>query len=98
MSISKLCYELYKVSWKDSHGITAEIEMDSIKNYYEYIIEFGYDDCTYDDYLFEFGYDCGLYACYEEFCENEYLNWNYMFGLLDNERLIEMYVNDTKGR
>ena len=39
MDISKLCYELYKVDWKHSHMITAEREMDSIKNYFEGLVD-----------------------------------------------------------
>lgn len=96
-NLTNLCYELYKVDWKRSHGITPEIEMDSIKNYYEYLANTD-SDCTYDDYIFEFGYDCGLYVCYEEFCENEYLDWKYMIWLLDNEQLIEMYIDDKRNR
>ena len=93
--ISKLCYELYKVDWKHSHMITAEREMDSIKNYYEDLVD---DDTeyTYNDYLEEFGYDGELYVCYEEFLEVEYLDEDYICSLLDNEKLITMYHKAIK--
>lgn len=49
MKISELCYELYKVEWKRSH-ITPEIEMDSLKDYYEGLMD-DYSGYTYDDYM-----------------------------------------------
>ena len=96
--ISKLCYELYKIDWKRSHMITADREMDSMKDYYESIKEFGYDGelYTYNDYIEEFGYDGELYVCYEEFLETEYLEDDYICGLLDNKKLIDMYYKDIK--
>lgn len=95
--ITKLCYELYKIDWKRSHGITPQIEMDSIKDYYDGLVDAD-SDYNYDDYLNEFGYSGELYVCYEEFCENEYLDWKYMIWLLDNEQLIEMYIDDKRNR
>ena len=93
--ISKLCYELYKIDWKHSHMITKYREMDSIKDYYEDLVD---DDTeyTYNDYLEEFGYDGELYVCYEEFLEAEYLDEDYICSLLDNEKLISMYRKAIK--
>lgn len=93
--ISKLCYELYKVDWKHSHMITTEREMSSIKNYYEDFVD-NETDYTYNDYLEEFGYDGELYVCYEEFLDNEYLEEDYVCSLLDNKKLITMYLDDIK--
>lgn len=92
MNISKLCYELYKVDWKRSH-ITHDIEMDNIKDYYEGLVDSD-DEYTYEDYVFEFGYDGMLYACYDEFLNAEYLDKEYIRYLLDNEKLIKMYLAD----
>lgn len=92
MNISKLCYELYKVDWKRSH-ITHDIEMDNIKDYYEGLVDSD-DEYTYEDYVFEFGYDGMLYACYDEFLNAEYLDKEYIRYLLDNEKLIKMYLTD----
>lgn len=101
--ISKLCYELYKVDWKRNHMITADREMDSIKNYYEAVEDMSVPyftadgvEYSYKDYLEEFGYDGELYVCYEEFLETEYLEDDYICGLLDNEKLIVMYYKDIK--
>jgi hypothetical protein len=75
--------------------ITAEREADTIKDYYEGLID---DDGTYiyEDYLGEFGYDGEIYVCYEEFIDNEYLDHIYMHNLLDNPKLIELYDKDVE--
>lgn len=94
--IRKLCYELYKIDWKYTHMITAQREIDEIKNYYADLVD---DDTeyTYNDYLEEFGYNGELYVCYEEFLDNEYLDEDYMCKLLDDEQLIAMYLQDVNG-
>ena len=94
MNIRKLCYELYKVDWKHSH-ITKEREMDSIKDYYEGLIDNDIE-YTYEDYIEEFGYDGELYVCFEEFCDAEYYDVDYMRTLLDNDKLINIYHEDIK--
>ena len=94
MDIRKLCYELYKVDWKHSH-ITKEREMDSIKDYYEGLIDNDIE-YTYEDYIEEFGYDGKLYVCFEEFCDTEYYDVDYMHTLLDNDKLINIYHEDIK--
>ena len=94
MDIRKLCYELYKIDWKHSH-ITKEREMDSIKDYYEGLVDNG-SEYTYEDYIEEFGYNGELYVCFEEFCDAEYYNVDYMRTLLDNDRLINIYHEDIE--
>ena len=95
MDIRKLCYELYKIDWKHSHMITKEREMDSIKDYYEGLID-NDSEYTYEDYIEEFGYDGELYVCFEEFCDAEYYDVDYMRTLLDNDKLINIYHEDIK--
>lgn len=95
MDIRKLCYELYKIDWKHSHMITKEREMDSIKDYYEGLID-NDSEYTYEDYIEEFGYDGELYVCYEEFCDAEYYDVDYMRTLLDNDKLINIYHKDIE--
>ena len=94
MDIRKLCYELYKIDWKHSH-ITKEREMDSIKDYYEGLID-NDSEYTYEDYIEEFGYNGELYVCFEEFCDAEYYDVDYMCTLLDNDRLINIYYEDIE--
>lgn len=91
--IKRLCYELYKVDWKHSHMITKDREMDSIKDYYEGLVD-NETEYSYNDYLEEFGYDGELYVCYEEFLDNEYLEEDYICSLLNNKRLIATYYQD----
>ena len=93
--ISMLCYELYKVDWKHRHMITADKEMDSIKDYYDGLVD-SETEYSYNDYLEEFGYDGELYVCYEEFWESEYRDEDYICGLLNNDRLITMYREAIK--
>jgi hypothetical protein len=89
MDISKLCYELYKIDWKHSHGITKDREMDSLKNYFEDVV---FDDeYSYESYLEDFGYEGQLYVCFDEFYDNEFQDEEYMCELLDNEKLIDKY-------
>ena len=95
MNIRKLCYELYKIDWKHSHMITKEREMDSIKDYYEGLID-NDSEYTYEDYIEEFGYDGELYVCFEEFCDAEYYDVDYMRTLLDNDKLINIYHEDIE--
>lgn len=95
MDIRKLCYELYKIDWKHSHMITKEREMDSIKDYYEGLID-NDSEYTYEDYIEEFGYDGELYVCFEEFCDAEYYDVDYMRTLLDNDKLINIYHEDIE--
>jgi hypothetical protein len=95
LKISKLCYELYKIDWKHSHNITKDIERDNIKDYYEGLVDSD-TEYTYDEYLEEFGYDGQIYVCYEEFCDNEYQDKQYMCELLDNEKLIKLYHEDIE--
>ena len=92
--ISKLCYELYKVDWK-RNNITTDIEIDNIKDYYEGLVD-NDTDYTYEDYVSEFGYGGYLYACYDEFCESEYLDKDYICGLLNDDKLIQMYLEDIE--
>ena len=94
MDIRKLCYELYKIDWKHSH-ITKEREMDSIKDYYEGLID-NDSEYTYEDYIEEFGYNGELYVCFEEFCDAEYYDVDYMRTLLDNDKLINIYHEDIE--
>ena len=94
MDIRKLCYELYKIDWKHSH-ITKEREMNSIKDYYEELID-NDNEYTYEDYIEEFGYNGELYVCFEEFCDAEYYDVDYMCTLLDNDKLINIYHEDIK--
>ena len=94
--IRKLCYTLYKVDWRRNH-VTDEMEAQSVKDYYN-VKDSSRADYTYEDYLDEFGY-CGtmMYASYNEFIHNEYLQKKYINTLLmDDEELVAMYREDVE--
>lgn len=95
MNIRKLCYELYKIDWKQSHMITMEEEMNNLRRYYEMLISCE-NPYTYDDYLNEYGYEGTIYVCYEEFCQAEYLDMQYMCNLLSDNDLVKLYHSDIK--
>lgn len=98
INIKELAYELYKQDWIDNH-VTPKMSLDAIKNYYEAkqeCIDDGYPmSYSFDEWLEIEGY-CGfLYVCYDEFCETEYLDKEYMVDLLDdNKMFVDMYLAD----
>lgn len=95
MDIKRMCYELYKVDWKRSHRITADREMEAIQDYFVGLIG-AYTEYPYELYLNEFGYNGELYVCFEEFCEAEYLDEDYIVNLLGYDDLIALYKEDIK--
>lgn len=92
--ISKIAYELYKQDWIDTHT-NARQRLDSIVNYYIETDE-QYSSTTYEEYLDDVGFSGEIYACYDEFLENEYLEKDYIIGLLKDTKLIYFYINDIK--
>lgn len=73
--------------------ITAEREMDTIKDYFEGLVS-SEAEYPYAAYRNEFGYDGEFYACFQEFCDTEYLNADYMYSLLEDPKLITLYNED----
>lgn len=93
MEIKKLCYDLYKLKWKEEHCTYEQIKELTI-DYHLYTDD--YDEFTYEDYLNEFGYNGELYADFYEFETNEYLDEEYMKNLLrDNIDIYEKYLQDV---
>lgn len=97
VNISKLAYELYKLDWKESHNITPEEEASALKDYFEGLID-SPSNYTFAEYIEEFVYKGMLYVCYEEFCDAEYLEEEYIRSLLKDEHLIKLYLEDLKER
>lgn len=95
--ISKYAYELYKIDWKHSYGITEDKELCYIKDYYDGLAEENADEYySYEEYIREFGYNGDCYVCYDEFLNYEYLDEKYIEELLDNTELIKLYRKDIK--
>jgi hypothetical protein len=82
----KLLYELYKLDWIRNHISYKEL-MQSLSEYNKekYINYSGDDRYTFEDWLFDnCGFPCGqMYACIDEFIENEYRDAEYVRGLLE---------------
>lgn len=89
MTFKQMCYEFYKYQWKQENGITAEDDKALLQEYYS-DVTFDRDAYTFEDYLNDVGYNGSLYACFGEFCENEYLDDDYMQNLL-NDTLYGVY-------
>jgi len=92
----RFCYELYKMDWCKSN-ITPDIQMDAYKNYMEDMVEnpFAENAYSFQDYLDEFGFNGQVYACYDEFMDNEYQDIDYMKALLDNKEFLRIYKTYT---
>ena len=95
MTIRELSYELYKMDWM--RRISCDIQMDTLKDYYQETTEEDREVYTFEDYIFEFGYQGRLYACYNEFLRAEYLDESYMRSLFyKNDELFKEYQEDLK--
>lgn len=108
-NIRGLCYELYKMNWLAR--IPADMQMDAYKNWYqeEYLpniqlipnayngeADTVYSGLSFEDYMFEVGYKgFGIYACYEEFIEDEFQVAEFIEGLLDNAKLYLEYLKEV---
>lgn len=97
MTISEIAYELYKQDWINEHLTSKEI-LNTYREYFIYRIEsleeFGECD-SFEEWLWDVGYGNGcMYVCYEEFCDMEYHDKEYMIELLQDETLIQMYYAD----
>lgn len=94
--ITEIAYELYKQDWVDMHT-TREMRLDSLRNYYRYrkeCIEEDLEMDSYEEWLLEGGYDSGLYVCFEEFCDAEYHDKEYIVSLLSDPELVKLYYLD----
>ena len=94
-NIQRLAYELYKTNWMAR--ISTERQLDALKNYYELQRESEAHNQSYsydmNDYIQESGYDGEIYACFDEFLDNEYLDKDIMRGLL-NDAQYDNYLED----
>lgn len=102
MNIKEIAYKLYKIDWKRTH-ITPEIEMDTLRNFatesvlYDKtssLVSFGDGYTSYNEYLEDAGFFGEMYACFEEFVDNEYEDKEYIKSLLQDPELINAYFCD----
>lgn len=94
MNISELGYELYKIDW--IRRISAERQMDVVKNYYIETDKDFIKEYSLDEYILDSGYSGEIYVCYEEFLDAEYLDESYMEYLFDSDELFNEYKKDLE--
>ena len=98
-NISEIAYELYKLEWVNRHVLPKT----QLSVYREYLLELN-TAVPYNEEMDPFevwlwdnnGYNGMLYACYEEFYDEEYQDIDYMKQLLVNEDLIKLYLTDLR--
>ena len=97
--IRNLAYELYKQDWKKQH-LTQETVLCTLKKYGNYMnecIEEYIEPDSFEEWVDENGYDGEVaYATFYEFLDNEYLEIEYVIGLLVDKELIELYYLDIR--
>ena len=95
--VSEMVYALYVQNWIDENT-TAEMRLQNIREYYSYCQECLAEDEdpeSYEDWLFESGFHGSLYVCYDEFCDAEYRDEDFVRSLLcNNESLMDLYFQD----
>lgn len=86
MDITRIAYEKYRLHWMLSHGYTL---VDLIQEMQICIDETDEDKATdlnaiFKAWEFNHGFGSEIWACYEEFLENEYQDKEYMRTILDD--------------
>ena len=94
---SELLYELYKQDWISRH-ITDDRLFNAQRAYADYVAECilngeGFEFESYDDFIEEEGFDGELYACYDEFMDNEFEDEEYRKYLLGTAECLEELVS-----
>ena len=90
MEITQIAYEKYKLDWMTNHGCSLsdlifELEELRLDNPNAEITElFDNFECNYG---FKFGSE--IWACFDEFIDNEFLDDDYMYVLLNDKEFIE---------
>ena len=69
--LSRYFYEMYCCEWKRQHGIDYEAEK-ALQREWENALRNDEFDGRFEDYEQEYGYNGEIYACYDEFMDNEY--------------------------
>lgn len=92
--ICEMLYALYAQDWIDENT-TPEMRLQNIREYYDYCkecVDNEEDVETYKDYLDEFGFNGSIYVCYEEFCDEEFYDVEFVRHLLkDDKALMDLY-------
>ena len=82
--IDRIIYEIYKTDWLNRHTTTKS----HMRNVLEYAIEASQtpdSNQTYEEWVEENGILGSLYVCFNEFLQYEYLDENFIKGLIEKE-------------
>jgi hypothetical protein len=98
MDITQIAYEKYKLDWMTNHGCSLsdlifELEELRLDNPNAEITE------LFDDFECNYGFKFGseIWACFDEFIDNEFLDDDYMYVLLNDKEFVEYkkYVEEN---
>lgn len=95
MNIKKIAYEKYKLNWLLDHGYTLSNLMHEL----DIMQEENTDDSVsqlFIDWEYGFGFGSEIWACYQEFLDNEHKDNSYMVHLLNVEEYAQ-YRRDIDG-
>ena len=87
MSRRKRAYEAYKLDWMIQHGYTLADLIKELKSCVEEVDEDEFIDLNtiFEGWEYDYGFHSEIWACYDEFCENEYQDKEYIKQLLGEE-------------
>lgn len=94
MNIKQIAYEKYKLDWLLRHGYTLR----DLINELDMLREENPGDSVsvlFNYWVYEVGFGSEIWACCQEFLDNEYLDEGYMKQLLTWEEY-EKYQEDVK--
>ena len=91
MDITEIAYEKYKLDWMRAHGYTLKDLIAELENMREEEPS-TYLQSLFEDWEYGFGFNSEIWACYDEFMDNEFWDHEYMFNLLTTEEFIA-YLN-----
>ena len=95
-NVSKIAYERYKEDWMNTH-ISQDARMQAKKEYLSYqqeCMDAEIKPDSFDEWIEDVGYGGSIYVCYEEFCDMEYHDKEYICSLLGDTSLVELYYMD----
>lgn len=97
MDITRIAYEKYKLRWMIDHECTLADLISELD-----VMQEEFSDCTvsqmFADWEFGYGFASEIWACYEEFMENEFLNKDYMMSILTPCERYEYICYMQKGK
>lgn len=95
ISFKKKCYELYQLDWMMSHGYSLQSIFKILKKICCDESEFTEELNSIEKYLDEQGFNGEIFACEQEFYDNEYQDKDFMKNLL-SAKMFEEYKKIEK--